>query len=54
MALIQALRVTVVSMTHLVNEQDTRHNLRLALFSPVADFGVDLVSKFRFDLASVA
>jgi len=32
----------------------TRDNLGLAFFLPLADFGVDLVAKFRLDFACVA
>lgn len=40
-------------LTHLVDEQDSRNDLCLALLSPVADFCVDLVSQLRLDLSSV-
>jgi len=32
----------------------TRNNLCFAFFSPLGDFGVDLVSQFWFDFTSVA
>lgn len=37
-----------------INEQDARHNGCLALFTPLSDLGVDLITNLRLDLASVA